>query len=562
MLPRTRSWLVWGGLALWAVVVWLRLAQIQVLEHQEWEAESMRQREKTVEVAGARGDIRSRDGRLLAGSLERVSVYANPRKIPVARRGAIADRLAPIVGMSREQIARELAAHDGFFYLAKDLDPYVAAEVSTLRQRGVGTLGSERRVYPHGMLAGPTIGFVDAEGVGRAGLEAFYDRTLRGTPSVYRAIRDGKTSPTPLDLRLERQGRPGQSLWLSIDSRVQQLVEEELARTITEIGARGASAVVMEVSTGELLGLASIPSYDPGRIGQTPAEHWRNRAVEDAIEPGSTFKTVIVAAALSARVLSPWEAIDCSGGGIQVAGIFIRDHGRYGVLPVREMLAKSSNTGLVRVALRLGDGQLDEMIRTLGFGELSRVELPAEARGLYRGPKHWSGVSKASLAIGQEISVTALQLAQAYAAIANGGLLVSPVLVRETREPDDTPVAPYRPRTGVRVLDRDVALTLSTLLQGVVEEGTGKSAEVPGYGVAGKTGTAQKATGGGYGAGRHAAWFAGFFPVPNPRLAIVICVDEPESTFWAAEVAAPTFGRLARRLAIVLGIPPDSGVRT
>jgi cell division protein FtsI (penicillin-binding protein 3) len=560
VLSRTRFALVWVPLLVWAVVVWARLVQVQVVDHDEWEAEATRQREKTVEVAGPRGEIRSRDGRVLAGSLERVAVYANPRKIPAGQRAALAAKLAPLTGLSAGEINAELNNHDGFFYLARDLEPYVATEISMLRQRGLDTLRSERRVYPHGVLAGATIGFIDGEGVGRAGLEAFYDRTLRGVPSVYRALRDGKTSPTSLDLRLERPGRPGQTLVLTIDCRVQQVVDEELARTISEVGAEGASAVVMDVRTGELLAISSLPSYDPAHVGQAPATSRRNRAVEDAIEPGSTFKTMIVASALAAGVLAPTELIDCSGGGVQVANIFIHDHAHYGILPLREMLAKSSNAGTIRVAHRLGDAQLDETIRAFGFGQPTRVELPAEARGLYRGPKSWSAVSKASLAIGQEISVSVMQLAQAYAAIANGGVLLHPVLVRETRDPDGTTVTPTRPQAGARVLPAEVSSHLADLLASVVEEGTGKLAEVPGYRVAGKTGTAQKPTGGSY-AGRHAAWFAGFLPTPDPRLVIVVCVDEPHSTFWAADVAAPAFGRIGKRLVGILAILPSEGVR-
>jgi cell division protein FtsI (penicillin-binding protein 3) len=260
-------------------------------------------------------------------------------------------------------------------------------------------------------------------------------------------------------------------------------------------------------------------------------------------------------------VLSQAELVDCSGGGVWVAGNFIHDHARYGILPLREMLAKSSNAGTIRVAHRLGDAQLDATIRAFGFGQPTRVELPAEARGLYRGPKSWSALSKASLAIGQEISVSVLQLAQAYSAIANGGVLLHPVLVRETQDPDGTTMIPSRPQPGARVLSAEVAGSVASLLESVVEEGTGKLAEVPGYRVAGKTGTAQKPVAGNYNAGRHAAWFAGFLPTPDPRVVIVVCVDEPRSNFWASDVAAPAFGRIGKRLVGFLAIPPVEGVR-
>jgi cell division protein FtsI/penicillin-binding protein 2 len=253
--------------------------------------------------------------------------------------------------------------------------------------------------------------------------------------------------------------------------------------------------------------------------------------------------------------------VDCSGGGIQIANVFIRDHALYGLLPVRDVLAKSSNAGAIRIAHRMAAGQLDATIRNLGFGQPTHVELPAEAHGIYRSPQHWSALSRAGLALGQEISVTALQLARAYAAIANGGLLVRPTLVLETRDRSGRAVTPYRPQPATRVLPAQVASSLATLLESVVEDGTGKAADVPGYRVAGKTGTAQRASAGGYAAGRHVAWFAGFLPMPSPSLLIVVCIDEPESNYWAAEVAAPVFGRIAGRVVTLLGVQPMSGER-
>jgi len=554
-------WIAWA-LSAWALVVALRLVQIQVIEHKAWESGSARQREHPLEVEEPRGDIVTRDGRLLAGSLERVAVYANPRKIPRDAWGTVAAGLAPIVGMPPATIRAQFRDHDGFFYLAKDLDPQVTDAIVMLQQRGVGTIQTERRVYPHGSLAGPVVGYINAEGNGQAGLEAFYDRTLRGVPSVYRVLRDGKkTSPTLIDLRLESEGRPGQSLAVTLDCRIQEVVEQELARTIAETGAKGASAVVIDPSDGEVLAMASLPSYDPGHLGQSAPEGRRNRAVEDALEPGSTFKPIIVAAAMTAGVLGPAELVDCSGGGVVIANVFIHDHAHYGLLPVREVLAKSSNTGAIRIAYRIGPSQLDDTIRQLGFGQPTRVELPAETRGIYRGPQSWSALSRAGLALGQEISATPLQVAQAYAAIANGGLLVHPRLVLETRDRSGRSVTPYRAQPGVRVLSAEVAARLASMLEAVVEEGTGKAAEVPGYRVAGKTGTAQRASSGNYSAGRHVAWFAGFLPMPDPSLVIVVCVDEPVSSYWAADVAAPAFGRIATRTVMLLGLEPTSGAR-
>ncbi len=562
MVNRARlRWIAWG-LSVWAVVVVCRLVQVQVVEHRQWESGSARQRERPLEVEEPRGDIVSRDGRVLAGSLERAAIYANPRKIPHEAWGALAAGLAPLVGQPASAIVAQLRSHDGFFYLAKDLDPQVKEAVARLRQRGIGTIRTELRVYPHGTLAGPVVGYINAEGSGQAGLEGFYDRTLRGVPSVYRVLQDGKISPTQIDLRPETEGRPGQSLVITLDCRVQQVVEQELARTVAEVGAKGASAVVLDPTSGALLAVASVPSYDPGHLGQGNPRDRRNRAVEDALEPGSTFKPFIVAAAIGASVLDPSELVDCSGGGVTIANVFIRDHARFGLLPVREVLAKSSNAGTIRIAYRVAPGLLDGTIRAFGFGQPTRIDLPAETRGIYRGPQSWSALSRAGLAIGQEISVTSLQLAQAYAAIANGGVLVHPRLVLETRDRSGRTVTPDQPQAGARVLPAETAGRIATMLEAVVEEGTGKAADVPGFRVAGKTGTAQRAYSGSYAAGRHVAWFAGFLPMPTPSLVIVVCVDEPVRDFWAADVAAPAFGRIAARTTVLLGLAPTTGMRT
>jgi cell division protein FtsI/penicillin-binding protein 2 len=559
VLPRGRFRLLVIVLAAWLVLVGGRLVQVQVLQHEHWQAEAARQQEKTIEVEEPRGDIVSRDGRVLASSLERVSVYANPRLVPRSRWNEVAQRLAPMIGVPAGEILARFAERDGFLYLAKNLDVEAAGRVAELRQRGIGTLRTEQRVYPHGSLAGPLIGFVDAEGVGQAGLEASYDRTLRGVPSVFRLLRDGKSLPTPLDLRLEKPGRAGVSLGLTIDSRIQTVVEQELMATVTRVGARGASAVVLDPRSGEVLALASVPSYEPAHPGTAPANR-RNQAVEVALEPGSTFKPFIIAAALEAGVLTATERVDCSGGGVQVAGFFIHDHAKYGFLSVRDLLTHSSNAGTIRIAHRLSPPLLDGFITRIGFGRPTGVELPGETRGVYRGPGSWSALSRAGLAIGQEITVSPLQLAQGYAIFANGGLLVRPTIVRDTRNANGKVVMTYRPDAPVRVLSPEIARAIAELLTGVVEEGTGMAARVAGYSIAGKTGTAQKPVNGSYPAGVHAPWFAGFFPASHPEVVIVVCVDEPRTAFWASDVAAPTYGRIAARLIALLGIAPSPAV--
>lgn len=556
-----RYWVLVTGFLLAGLFLLVRLATVQLFQHRHWLSEGEKQQEAIVLVDPPRGDIVTRDGLLLAGSLERVSVYANPKRLPKNQWQEAAEKLASLLGLAPQTILREFAERQGFFYLAKNVDPTIAVKVARLNLRGIGTLPSQQRLYPLGALAAAVVGFVNAEGKGQAGVEASCQNLLAGEGALVRLSRDGKRVPTPLQQQQEKPGRPGFNLVLTLDSRVQWVLEEELAAALEKVGGKGASAVAMDPYTGEVLGLASVPSFDPENLGRYPKENWHNRAVEMALEPGSTFKPFVVAAALATGTATQKTLVDCSGGGIRLAGFFIRDHASYGLLPLRQVLAFSSNVGAIRIALQIPFQRLDETIRALGFGQPTGVELPAESAGIYRrwGRSSWSALTPAGLALGQEISVTAIQLARAYAALANGGFLVQPTLIREVRDPRKGAVARPRLAPSTRALPTGVAHQVTTMLESVVEEGTGRAASVAGFRVAGKTGTAQKAVNGSYKAGRHAAWFAGFFPLPEAKVVLVVCIDEPKTNFWAAEIAAPTFGRIAQRLTQVLALAPNRG---
>lgn len=558
-LNRRRFWLLVATLLFGATVVVCRLAYVQLVQHELWLAEAEKQQETLVPVDAPRGTITTRDGLMLAGSVEKVAVYLNPKHIPRDRWSFVAEQLAPLVGRTAAQVLAEMQRRKGFFYLARGLSPEVIEQVARLHLRGVGTLPWQQRVYPMGTFAAPVVGFVNAEGKGQAGVEAFCQNLLSGEPSLVRLSRDGKKVPTKLDEQTEKPGRPGFHVVLTLDARVQWILEEELARTLDEVGGKGAAAVAMDPTTGEVLGLASLPSFDPENLANYPKENWHHRAVETVLEPGSTFKPIVVAASLQAGVVRPDSLVDCSGGGVHVAGFFIRDHARYGILPLSQVLSFSSNAGAIRLALRTPAATLDDTIQAFGFGKNTGIELPAESPGLYRplSSRSWSALTPAGLALGQEISVTGVQLARAYAVFANGGFLVQPTLIHEVRDAAGNTVVSRRPGAPRRVLAPEVAAAIATMLERVVTEGTGKAAQVAGFRIAGKTGTAQKAAVGSYKSGRHAAWFAGFFPQPKPSMVLVVCVDEPEATFWAAEVAAPAFGRMAARLLHLLGHVPQ-----
>ncbi len=336
-------------------------------------------------------------------------------------------------------------------------------------------------------------------------------------------------------------------------ARLQAVCDVELRRAVKELRADAASAVVLDPWTGGLLALGSVPSFDPMAPGRVPPEQWRLRPVQDAIEPGSTVKPIVAAAALAADTVKPGERFDCRGRGIRLAGFWIRDHVEPGRYTLDEVVAYSANTGIIEVVERIPPEHLYRTFSAFGFGSRSGIDFPAEARGIMPEVATWSKLSRAGFALGQELTVTPLQVALAYAAIANGGWLPEPGLVssasaEEWSMPADRPCR-------ARVLDEALAARLTDMLEAVVEDGTGEGAQVDGMRVAGKTGTAQRAVNGGFDDEHHVAWFAGFFPLPDPRVVIVVAVENPRVDFWASTAAAPVFARIAAAAAGHLDLP-------
>jgi len=414
------------------------------------------------------------------------------------------------------------------------------------------------RIYPQGNLAAPVVGFVGREElrtVGRAGLEHHFDAYLAGEPEQYLAVSDAIQRKVQLQ-RLHR-GRAGYDLKLTLLARLQARCEAALARTIRAHGARAASAVVVDVRTGRVLALASLPSFDPSKPGAVRTENWRLRPVQDAFEPGSTVKPFVAAAALSAAVVRPGERFDCFNRGVSIAGHWVRDHADPGRYTVDEVVVYSANAGIIEIAERLSEERLRHAFETFGFGRRTGVIFPAEARGLLPEIRTWSKMSRAGFALGQELIVSPLQMAMAYAAIGNGGWLLEPQLVM----PDSEAGATADPGARTRILDDALARRLRNMLEGVVRDGTGERAGVPGYRTAGKTGTAQRAVGGSFDDQHHVAWFAGLMPMPDPRIAVVVAVEDPaEIDFWASTVAAPVFAEIAEAAACLLDLAPTEPV--
>jgi cell division protein FtsI (penicillin-binding protein 3) len=533
-MNRRRLLVVIAGLTLSAAGVVARSVQISVLEHEYWAKRALKQQQHVIDVPGPRGTIRTADGYVLATSIDRVAIQVNTRHLEYPEIFAAA--VAPLLGQKEDDLGNRLGGEPRSLWLAQRVRPEVADQVVALAPQAVVLVPDFARIYPQGKLAAPVVGFVGREElltVGRAGLEHHFDAYLAGEPEQYLAVNDAVQRKVQLQ-RLQR-GRAGYDLQLTLLARLQARCEETLARTVRTYKAHAASAVVIDVNSGHVLAIASLPSFDPANPGDAKAENWRLRPIQDAFEPGSVVKPFVAAAALAADAVRPGERFDCRDRGISVAGHWVRDHADPGLYTIDEVVVHSAN----------------------GFGRRTGVIFPAEARGLLPETRTWSKMSRAGLALGQELIVSPLQMAMAYAAIGNGGWLLEPQLVL----PDSETAATAEPGARTRILDEALAGRLLEMLEGVVRNGTGKLAAVPGYRTAGKTGTAQRAVGGGFDDQHHVAWFAGLMPMPKPRIAVVVAVEDPvEIDFWASTVAAPVFAEIAEAAACLLDFAPTEPV--
>ncbi len=541
-------------LVLGGAVVFARSLQITVLEHDAWSEQADKQQRQVIQVPGPRGTIRTADGYILATSVERVAIQVDTKNLEYP--DLFARAAAALLGTPERDLVRRLNEGPRSLWLAKMVPREVAEEVRQLAVRAVVLVPDFARIYPQRRLAAPVVGFVGREElntIGRSGFEHHYDAYLAGEPEAYLAVNDAIRRK----VRLERlqSGRAGYDLELTLDARLQARCEAALENAVDRHGAKAASAVVLDPWTGRVLALASLPSFDPADPSASPSANWRLRPVQDALEPGSTVKPVIAAAALSGGVVREGELFDCTDRGTRVAGHWVRDHAEPGMYTLDEVVVYSANVGIILAAERVPDKMLWNAFAAFGFGRRSGIDFPAEARGLMPETRTWSKMSSAGFALGQEITVSPLQMAMAYAAIANGGWLRRPVLVRS-----DTGDARNGSDAGAtRVLEEGLARRLCTMLEGVVVEGTGKLAAVPGYRVAGKTGTAQRAENGNYADSHHTSWFAGFLPAPDPRLVIVIAIEDPaKRDFWASTVAAPVFAEIAAAAVTIFDIPPTA----
>jgi cell division protein FtsI/penicillin-binding protein 2 len=543
-------------LVAWGLLVAARLAQLQIARAPGYRARAQRQQERRIEVAPHRGHILDREGRELAISVESFSVYAIPSEVKDVP--ATARRLAALTGAPAGELASRMRQGRESIPVLRKLEPVVADRVRKGKLPGIRLIAETKRFYPKGPLAAGVLGYVGTDDRGLGGLEHLYDQAIRGKPGEIVALKDARLSVYgEADSPSARPPSEGASLTLSLDAALQFAAEKELSAAVEAYGASSGVIVLMDPWNGEILAMASAPGFDPNHYNRFPPEQRRNRAVADAHEPGSTFKMVTAALALEDSLVNLHEIIETGDGTIRVADTVISEHDnkQFGPLTLGGVFEHSSNVGIIRVGLRMSPARLYQGARSLGVGQPTGVDLPGENPGIFRPLSRWSALSAASISMGQEVALTPLQVVRITAAIANGGLLVTPRIVRRITEPDGTARDVTAP-PPVRVLSEETARKLRGILVGVVERGTGTRATVPGFVVGGKTGTAQKAGPGGYQPGRYIPAFTGFAPAEDPRLVCVVVIEEPRGKrYYASEVAAPVFSSLVSQALTILRVP-------
>lgn len=557
---RNRVPVLVAAVVLFALLVALSLFDLQVRRSEQFQERVARQHRGLIEVDGHRGAVLDRAGRELAVSVTTESLYAHPGRLNDADKAA--RLLAPVLGVPYSRVLAQLRSDRPFEWLARRLDPRTAQSVKALADQGlevgkglpIDFQEEPRRFNPQGGLAVHVVGFANIDQRGVEGIEKRFDDVLQGDSASYLALRDGRGGNF-LQL-VRRPSREPLDVVLTLDMVLQHIVERELDRVMSDTGALAATAILLDPRNGQVLAMANRPTPDPANYGASTADARRNRAVTDLYEPGSTFKMVTAATALDLGAISPDQRFSCSP--VTIGRHVYRDVHEHGVLSVREILEESSNNGAIRIGLTLSKAALRDGVVRFGFGHRTGIELPGERAGRVTPTARMSEQSRASIAMGYEVAVTPLQVASAFAAIANGGVAIPPRVVLGTRETDGAFTPAPRPDPQ-RVVSPQTARSMSGMLEGVVVRGTGKAAAVPGYRVAGKTGTAKKIVPGrGYSTNEYFSSFAAFGPLREPRLVGLLVLDTPRrGQYYGGLTAAPSIGRILADAFAYLGVSAD-----
>ena len=540
---------LFGGLA-------ARLVHLQIVEAPAYAKLAADQREREIAFPARRGAILDRAGEPLAISIDLHTIFADPAHVanPVTE----AAKLAPVLDMNVKEVERRLTGTfpgDRFEYIARQVKPEIAREVRELELAGVYLQEEAKRLYPGGKLASHLLGFVDIDGKGLEGVEMQYEDILEGKPGLMTLEQDPTGRPLPQAEFEYRRPEPGRSLFLTIDKELQYFTQLTLADAAQRYNARAGTAIVMRPQTGEVLALANVPDFDPNDAGGFTSDERRNRAVTDVYEPGSAYKIVTVAGALEENVVEP-ETTFVVPDSFQYSDRVFNDSHSHPTeqMTVAQIIEQSSNVGTIQIGLKLGGAGLDRYVHRFGFGSKTGLDFPGESSGIVLPREEWTGPTIATVPIGQGIAVTPLQMASAYSTIANDGKWVEPRVLHSTMSSAGR-IEPSTDRRHRRVVSKATAKEMAEILAGVTEKGTGIEAQIPGYEVAGKTGTAQKPLpGGGYG-NSYVASFGGFAPASRPAIVVLVVLDEP-SPIWGGSTAAPTFKTITEFALRHLGVSP------
>ena len=542
---------------LWLIFLIIRLLQLQVIEHPSLKTQVTQHNQNKKDIIPKRGTIYDRAGIILARSLPFRSVFYTPNEdesleTQLEKIRKLKDILS-LTDAEFRNISKRIEKNASFIWIERKIHPAREEKVRKLRLSGVHFLEENKRFYPHGKRAAQLLGRVNIDEVGASGIEYSCNSDLEGIKGEHLILKDAKKREYEFEILKEPED--GKDLVLTIDETIQFYAEKELEKAVRKTGAKWGTVIIAHSSSGEILAMANFPSYDLNNLPQNPTVVDRNNAIHQNFEPGSTFKIVTASAALETDIVSLADSFDCSRGYVSVAGKTIRDHQHYGILSFPEVIIYSSNVGTVQFSRDLDRNSFYQIIRNFGFSEKTGINLPAEEKGIFREVKDWSRLSSASLSIGYEISVTALQMLQAISTIANEGILIPPRIVRRVLNSSDQ--IPQSPFPGMRIISKDTASKLTAILQEVVQGGKGSPARIKGYPIAGKTGTAQKfdAATGYYSTEAHIASFAGFVPADNPAFAMVVVIDEPAGSYYGGEVAGPVFREISRQVLQYLKIP-------
>ena len=545
---RNRLLLVGGALVLCSVSLVGRAAYVQLINSDFYQKEGDARFTRELAIPTSRGMITDRNGEPLAVSSPVESVWCDPREL--LKSPDRLPELAQALGEPLESLTRRVSqkADKEFMYLKRRINPDAAKAILAHGVPGVYSQREYKRFYPQGEVMAHILGFTNIDDRGQEGLELAFDDWLRGKPGLKKVIRD-QAGHIVENIDLVRPAQPGNDLTLSVDRRIQYIAARELRRAIDDNQAAGGSVVILDVATGEVLAMANLPTFNPNAQDLGKPDVHRNRAVTDLVEPGSTMKPITISTALAAGVVTPSTLIDTNPGYMALKGGFtIRDVPRNnGVLTVGGVITHSSNIGAAKIADKIQDQTFYNTVKAFGYGSAPHSGFPGEASGLFPSPARWSGTSKTTMSYGYGLAVSPLQIARAYATIGNGGVLVTPTFIKGMRS-----------ENSVQVVPREVTKQVIAMMETVVTQGGAKDAAVPGYHVAGKTGTARIASGGSYASGHYTALFAGLVPATNPRFVMVTVIRDPQAgKYYGGLVSAPVFHNVMEDALRLMDVPPD-----